>query len=79
MKCDCCSKRRGLFESFTNLKTNDGVLHICVKCSTLVYIIRDDLKDNDPKLKDHLAELEKRETKDATAFKKWLNTKILNK
>ncbi len=41
MQCDCCGKRKLPFESFEDIEFEGKRLHICVKCSRLVYKIRE--------------------------------------
>ena len=78
MKCDCCGKRKCLFETYEDINYQNTTLNICVKCSTLVYKIRDAIKENQLDKKNALvAELNKRMCKESSAFNNWLHSKIL--
>ncbi len=72
MKCDCCLKRKKLFESFAAVKTENGKLNLCVDCNDLAYKLRDDAKEgNKDKFNKHLEELEKRCKKAKPIFEDW--------
>lgn len=46
MKCDCCGRRRRLFESYTSVKTEETqIIHLCVTCTNLLYKMRDFASD----------------------------------
>ncbi len=77
MRCDCCGKRKCWLESFEDINAGNKVLHLCVKCSTLVYKIRDVEKSNQDLKKSLIAELESRMSENSSDFKKWLDDKVL--
>ena len=77
MRCDCCGKRKCWLESFEDIKAEDETLHICVKCSTLVYKIRDAVKLSQENKTTLISELESRMSKNSSAFNKWFRNKIL--
>ena len=41
MKCDCCGRRRRLFESYSSVKTEGKQIRLCVTCTNLLYKMRD--------------------------------------
>jgi len=43
MKCSCCGKNKGLFESYAPL---DDRLNVCIKCDTILCRIKDARKDH---------------------------------
>lgn len=79
MRCDCCGKRKCWLESFEDINADNKVLHICVKCSTLVYKIRDAEKSKQDLKQSLIAELESRMIANSTDFKKWFSDKVLKK
>ncbi len=77
MRCDCCGKRKCWLESFEDINAGNKVLHLCVKCSTLVYKIRDVEKSTQDLKKSLIAELVSRMSENSSDFKKWLDDKVL--
>ena len=72
MRCDCCGKKRCLFESFEKIKYQPQDLFVCVKCSTTLYKLRDAAKDNDKDQYDKLIqEIESKMTHSTDAFREW--------
>ncbi len=72
MVCDCCLKRKKLFESFAAIQTDSGIMNLCVDCNDLAYKIRDDANDGDKeKYDEHLKELEKRGKKPNAIYIEW--------
>ncbi len=81
MKCDCCGKRKCWLEAFEDIENKDETLHVCVKCSTLLYKIRYASKNGDIKEYDSsIASMKKRMLKASSGFKEWFkNNKALAK
>ena len=77
MRCDCCGKRKCILESFEDIHYEKKTLHVCVKCSTLIYKIRDAYNSKQANLPDLIEALEKRESPTSTEFKKWFSEKIV--
>ena len=72
MVCDCCLKRKKFFESFAEVQTDSGIMHLCVDCNDLAYKIRDDANEGDKeKYNKHRKELEKRGKKARIIFVEW--------
>ena len=77
MKCSCCGKRKGFFDSYAPL---DGDMMICIKCDTTLCKIKDAAADKKPdeykinveKIRKHIAK-----NKDK-AFSKWFDAYIEN-
>ena len=42
MVCDCCGRKKKLFESFAAVRVKNGQLNLCVECNDLAYKVRDD-------------------------------------
>ncbi len=86
MQCDCCGKKKKLFESYALVQTKYGSLNLCVKCNDIAYKVRDDANDmNIDEFQNHIDEWEKRSKKPSEKFLKWredflkpLKTKIRN-
>ena len=82
MVCDCCLRRKKLFESFAAIQTDEGTMNLCVQCNDLAYKIRDDANEKNKKEYDeHLRQLEKRGKKAKPIFFNWkkIYTKGLEK
>ena len=45
MVCDCCRRKKKLFESFAAIQTKNGQLNFCVECNDLAYKVRDDANE----------------------------------
>lgn len=72
MVCDCCGKKKKLFESFAAIKIDSGNLNLCVECNDLAYKIRDDANEKNKELFDkHLQEWNKRAEKALKRFEEW--------
>ncbi|MGI6537045.1 MAG: hypothetical protein GX227_03265 [Clostridiaceae bacterium] len=72
MVCDCCRRKKKLFESFAAIQTKNGQLNFCVECNDLAYKVRDDaneLKSDDYVL--HLEQWKKRAKKPSKRFIEW--------
>ena len=73
MKCSCCNKRKGIFESFEELDKN---VHICVECSKDLYKFQDFKNEkNEEEAEKILEQIKKKNS--AIEFTKWLNTFVL--
>ena len=46
MKCDCCGRRRRLFESFSSVNAGDSQMRLCGNCTNLLYKLRDYARDD---------------------------------
>ena len=54
MNCDCCGRKKKLFESFAKISEKNIEINLCVKCNDLMYKIRDAYNDGDKeKYKDY--------------------------
>lgn len=72
MRCDCCLRRKGPFESYALVKTGDGSMNLCPACNDLLYKIRDDANEKkQEKFKKHVKELEEKGKKGSQAFVVW--------
>ena len=72
MVCDCCGRKKKLFESFAVIMTDEGKMNLCVDCNDLAYKIRDDANDgNKEQFDEHLKQLEKRGKKARPIFVDW--------
>ena len=45
MVCDCCGRRKKIFESFAAVKHGQTQMNFCVECNDLAYKIRDDANE----------------------------------
>lgn len=71
MQCDCRGKRKLPFESFEDIEFEGKRLHICVKCSRLVYKIREVSECEPENVLPLISKLKKRTRSDSNDFKKW--------
>lgn len=72
MVCDCCGRKKKLFESFAVIMTDEGKINLCVGCNDLAYKIRDDANDgNKEYFIEHLKQLEERGKKARPIFMDW--------
>lgn len=72
MRCDCCGRKKKLFESFAQITFNGGKLNFCIECNDLAYKVRDAYKEVDEaKYLDLLDRWEKRAKKASPLFKTW--------
>lgn len=77
MKCDCCGRKKKLFESFAEVKDGKTVLHLCVVCNDLFYKLRDAAAEDDrPAFDNAMAELNKKMKKGDKALKAWATSFI---
>ena len=72
MVCDCCKRRKRLFESYALIKTDKKQLHLCVDCNVMLYKLRDAADDKNEKLfNELLVQLENNNKKSTSAFLLW--------
>ena len=72
MVCDCCGKKRKLFESFAAVKYKQAQLNSCVDCNDLAYKVRDDANEqNNDSYEKHLKEWKKRAKEPSELFLAW--------
>ena len=45
MICDCCGRKKKLFESFAAVKYNQIQMNFCVDCNNIAYKVRDDANE----------------------------------
>ena len=50
MKCDCCGRKKRLFESFAEVAADGVSLHLCAECNDLLYKLRDAASEDDEKM-----------------------------
>ena len=75
MKCSCCGKRKGLFDSYAPL---DGGMMICIKCDTVLCKIKDAAEDKKPdEYKANIEKIRKDIEKNKnTEFSKWFDSYV---
>lgn len=72
MVCDCCGKKKKLFESFASVRYEQTQINFCVDCNDLAYKIRDDANEqNGDSYEKHLNEWKKRAKKPSEIFLSW--------
>ena len=72
MKCDCCGRKKKLFESFAEVKDGKITLYLCVDCNDLFYKLRDAAsEDNKQEFDRVIADLENKTKKSSVALKNW--------
>lgn len=72
MVCDCCGRKKMLFESFAAVQAKDGPLNLCVNCNNLAYKVRDDANAMDrDAYHQHLAQWKKSAKKPTERFVVW--------
>lgn len=76
MRCDCCGKRKCFLESYEDIVFEDRKLHICVKCSTLIYKYRDAVEAKLETRESLKSEIESRMKPNSYQFKKWFDYKF---
>ena len=67
MKCACCGKKKGIFESFEEVDKN---VNICVDCSKLLYKYQDFIHEGNEDETDKILNLIK-EKKSNVEFNRW--------
>lgn len=77
MVCDCCGRKKKLFESFAAVALKQGKLNFCVDCNDLAYKVRDDANElNKDEYEKHMKEWKKRAKKPSKEFIEWQKTFI---
>lgn len=73
MKCDCCGRRKKLFESFERISNN---LNVCVDCSTLLYKYKDSKNEETQDNSDEIKKLieDRKKQKASKEFNKWFES-----
>ena len=72
MVCDCCGRKKKLFESFAVVKHKQAQMNFCVDCNDLAYKVRDDANEqNRDNYEKHLKEWKKRAKKPSVTFLLW--------
>ncbi len=72
MICDCCGRKKKLFESFAAVQHKQSRINFCVDCNDLAYKVRDDANEhNKEEYEKHLKEWEKRAKKPSGLFLEW--------
>lgn len=72
MVCDCCGRKKKLFESFAAVKYKQTQMNFCVDCNDLAYKVRDDANEqNQEAYEKHLKEWKKRAKKPSETFLLW--------
>lgn len=75
MVCDCCGRKKKLFESFATVQIKGGQLNFCVDCNDLAYKVRDDANEmNKDGYNLHLEQWKKRAKKPSENFVEWQKT-----
>lgn len=80
MKCDCCGKKKRLFESYAAIKLSSGQLYLCASCNDLMYKLRDAEKDNDKEAFDSYRDQLEQKSDNAASkrFVQWSNSLLQN-
>lgn len=72
MVCDCCGRKKKLFESFAAVKYKQTQMNFCVDCNDLAYKVRDDVNEqNNDNYEKHLKEWQQRAKKPSDIFLAW--------
>lgn len=72
MVCDCCGRKKKLFESFAAVQTKKVHLNFCVECNDLAYKVRDDANEsNKENYALHMEQWKKRAKKPSKDFVEW--------
>lgn len=72
MICDCCGRKKKMFESFAAVQAGNNQLNFCAECNDLAYKVRDDANDmNRDAYHSHLEQWKKRAKKPSSNFTKW--------
>lgn len=73
MKCDCCGRRKKLFESYEKVASR---VDLCVDCSTLHYKLRDYKNENNTeKCSEIMKAIKKKSAKKSTKeYEKWFES-----
>lgn len=72
MVCDCCGRKKKLFESFAAVQYKKVQMNFCSDCNDLAYKVRDDANDrNKGEYEKHLKEWGMRSQKSSDLFLEW--------
>lgn len=72
MICDCCGRKKKLFESFAAVQYKKVQLHFCADCNDLAYKVRDDANDQNKEGYDkHINEWKRCAKKPSNLFLEW--------
>lgn len=72
MLCDCCGRKKKLFESFAAVEYKGLQINLCVDCNDLAYKVRDAANEqNINNYENHIAEWQKRTKKPSEIFLSW--------
>lgn len=72
MVCDCCGRKKKLFESFAVVQAKTGPLNFCVDCNDMAYKVRDDANErNKEAYKGHLEQWKRLAKKPSKSFIEW--------
>lgn len=72
MVCDCCKRRKKLFESYAAVQYDKKQLNFCVACNDLAYKVRDAANEhNKAEYDDLLNQWNMKSKKSTLLFKKW--------
>ena len=72
MVCDCCGRKKKLFESFAVIKTKTDQLNFCVDCNDLACKLRDDANEMNKDFYNlHLEQWKKCTKKPSKSFIEW--------
>ena len=72
MVCDCCGRKKKLFEPFAAVKHKQTQMNFCADCNDLAYKVRDDANEqNRDNYEKHLKEWKKRAKKPSETFLLW--------
>lgn len=75
MMCDCCGRKKKMFESFAAVQVKTGQLNFCVECNDLAYKVRDDVNGmNKDAFNLHLEQWKKRAKGPSKNFVEWQKT-----
>lgn len=77
MKCDCCSKKKGLLEAYEIINYEGKRINLCANCCKLIYKIRDATKENSKQVIDEIGKkVENFNDKSSDDFKNWYGKAI---
>ena len=72
MVCDCCGRKKKLFESFAAVKYKQVQMNFCADCNDMAYKVRDDANANNRNdYEKHLIEWKEKAKKPSENFLAW--------
>lgn len=72
MRCDCCGKRRGPFQSFAAIEAKSGQINLCSDCNDLAYKMRDAVRyGKEDAYRESKEALTRREKKPTERYLEW--------